>query len=160
MLDTEHILSTLKCKFISKKCYSVDCCFLLGWWVQCHVLCQQWCCACWCWWHTESYEAWCSTGDTELGLVNYIFKRFVQLLLKIALQYCSVILTILHTYTHTRLTAFCQGLPGWPGTRKVQEAQLSPSDRAMRLVSSNLANCHANNNNNDRLTAFDPGQPG
>ena len=24
-----------------------------------------------------------------------------------------------------------------------QEAQLSPSDRAMRLVSSNLANCHA-----------------
>jgi len=28
------------------------------------------------------------------------------------------------------------------GTVK-QEAQLSPSDRAMRLVSSNLANCHA-----------------
>jgi len=26
--------------------------------------------------------------------------------------------------------------------RKQQEAQLSPSDRAMRLVSSNLANCH------------------
>jgi len=25
---------------------------------------------------------------------------------------------------------------------KRQEAQLSPSDRAMRLVSSNLANCH------------------
>ena len=25
----------------------------------------------------------------------------------------------------------------------LQEAQLSPSDRAMRLVSSNLANCHA-----------------
>jgi len=25
----------------------------------------------------------------------------------------------------------------------VQEAQLSPSDRAMRLVISNLANCHA-----------------
>jgi len=25
----------------------------------------------------------------------------------------------------------------------IQEAQLSPSDRAMRLVSSNLANCHA-----------------
>ena len=24
-----------------------------------------------------------------------------------------------------------------------QEAQLSPSDRTMRLVSSNLANCHA-----------------
>ena len=27
--------------------------------------------------------------------------------------------------------------------RDRQEAQLSPSDRAMRLVSSNLANCHA-----------------
>jgi len=26
---------------------------------------------------------------------------------------------------------------------KKQQAQLSPSDRAMRLVSSNLANCHA-----------------
>ena len=25
----------------------------------------------------------------------------------------------------------------------LQEAQLSPSDRAMRLVSSNLASCHA-----------------
>jgi len=25
----------------------------------------------------------------------------------------------------------------------VQEAQLSPSDRAMRLISSNLASCHA-----------------
>ena len=29
------------------------------------------------------------------------------------------------------------------GFRLSQEAQLSPSDRAMRLVSSNLANCHA-----------------
>jgi len=26
---------------------------------------------------------------------------------------------------------------------EIQEAQLSPSDRAVRLVSSNLANCHA-----------------
>jgi len=30
----------------------------------------------------------------------------------------------------------------WLGMEK-QEAQLSPSDRAMRLVSSNLAKCHA-----------------
>jgi len=29
------------------------------------------------------------------------------------------------------------------GRHSIQEAQLSPSDRAMRLVSSNLANCHA-----------------
>ena len=29
------------------------------------------------------------------------------------------------------------------GSFLTQEAQLSPSDRAMRLVSSNLANCHA-----------------
>ena len=33
--------------------------------------------------------------------------------------------------------------PGWAGTRKVQEAQLSPRDRAMRRVNWNLANCHA-----------------
>ena len=26
----------------------------------------------------------------------------------------------LHTHTHTRLTAFCPGLPGWAGTRKVK----------------------------------------
>ena len=25
--------------------------FVLGWWVQCHVLCQQWCSACWRWWN-------------------------------------------------------------------------------------------------------------
>ena len=24
-----------------------DCYFVSGWWVQCHVLRQQWCCACW-----------------------------------------------------------------------------------------------------------------
>ena len=94
MLDTEHIVSTVKCKFSSKKCYSVDCCFVLGWWVQCHVLCQRWCCACWSWWNTLSYEACCCTGDIQLGSINYIFKKFVQLLLKIALQYCSVILMI------------------------------------------------------------------
>jgi len=29
------------------------------------------------------------------------------------------------------------------GRHSIQEAQLSPSDRAMRLVSSNLANYHA-----------------
>ena len=27
---------------------------------------------------------------------------------------------ITHTHTHTRLTAFCPGLPGWAGTRKVK----------------------------------------
>ena len=46
-------------------------------------------------------------------------------------------------HTHTRLTALCPGLPGWAGTRKVQDAQLSLSDRAMHLVSSNLANYQA-----------------
>ena len=30
-----------------------------------------------------------------------------------------------------------------PDSGRRQEAQLSPSDRAMRLVSSNLASCHA-----------------
>ena len=46
-------------------------------------------------------------------------------------------------HTHVHFTALFQGLPGWAGTRKVQEAQLSPMDRAMRRVSWNLANCHA-----------------
>jgi len=32
---------------------------------------------------------------------------------------------------------------GVPEPVTLQEAQLSPSDRAMRLVSSNLASCHA-----------------
>ena len=99
MLDTEHIVSTVKCEFISKKCYSVDCCFVLGWWVQCHVLCQQWCCACWSWWNTQSYEVCCCTGDTQLGSVNYIFKKFVQLLL---------------------LRPFVRDYPGWASSRKVQ----------------------------------------
>jgi len=45
--------------------------------------------------------------------------------------------------THT-FNGLSPGLPGWAFTRKVeQEAQLSPSDRAMRLVSSNLDNYHA-----------------
>ena len=79
MLDTEHIVSTVKCKFNSQKCYSVDCCFfVLGWWVQCHVLCQQWCCACWSWWNTQSYEACCCTGDTQLGSVNYTMKTYLM----------------------------------------------------------------------------------
>ena len=52
-----------------------------------------------------------------------------------------------HARTHARTHTFnglSPGLPGWAFTRKVeQEAQLSPSDRAMRLVSSNLDNYHA-----------------
>jgi len=38
------------------------------------------------------------------------------------------------TKTNTRLTALFPGLPEWAGTRKVQEAPLSPRDRAMRRV--------------------------
>jgi len=38
-------------------------------------------------------------------------------------------------YYYTRLTASFPGQPGSAGTRKVQEAQLSPRDRAMRRVS-------------------------
>jgi len=83
MLDTERIVSTVKCKFNSQKCYSVECCFLLGWWVQCHVFCHQCYCACWSWWNTQSYEA-CCTGDARLGSVNYSFKKFLELFLKIS----------------------------------------------------------------------------
>jgi len=78
MLDTEHIVSTVKCKFNSKKCCSVDCCFVLGWWVECHVLCQQWYCACWSWWNTLSYEACCCTGDTRLGSVNHTMMTYLM----------------------------------------------------------------------------------
>jgi len=78
MLGTEHIVSTVKCNFNSKKCYGADCCFVLGWWVQCHVFCQQWCCACWNWWNTQSYEACCCTGDTQLGSVNYTMKTYLM----------------------------------------------------------------------------------
>ena len=48
-----------------------------------------------------------------------------------------------HIHTHTRLTALFPGLLGWAGTRKVTRSSLLPSDRTMRLVSSNLANYHA-----------------
>ena len=51
---------------------------MLGWWVQCHVLCQQWCCACWSWWNTVSYETCCCTGDTQLGSVNYTWRNFLR----------------------------------------------------------------------------------
>ena len=53
-----------------------DCYFVLGWWVQCHVLCQQWCCACWSWWNTQSCEACCCTRDTRLGSVSCTFRNF------------------------------------------------------------------------------------
>jgi len=49
-----------------------------------------------------------------------------------------------HTHTHTRLTALFLGLPWVSRYQKgTIEAQLSPRDRAMRRVSSNLANYHA-----------------
>jgi len=92
------LVSTVKCEFSSQKCYSVDCCFVLGWWVQCHVLCQQWCCACWSWWNIQSYEACCCTGDARLGSVNYFFKKFLELVLKISgvqMEYGNNRLTIL-----------------------------------------------------------------
>jgi len=101
MLDTENIVSSVKSKFNSKKCYSVDCCFVLGWWVQCHVLCQQWCCACCSWWNTQSYEACCCTGDTQLGSVIYSFKQFLELFLKIfgeQIEYGNVRSTILDDF--------------------------------------------------------------
>ena len=34
--------------------------------------------------------------------------------------FISIVFTNLHTHTHNRLTALCQGLPGWAGTRKVK----------------------------------------
>ena len=57
------------------------------------------------------------------------------------LRWISLPVTLLVLYSHQRhrQVRFKQTT-----TQLVQqEAQLSPSDRAMRLVSSNLANCHA-----------------
>jgi len=56
-----------------------ECCFVLGWWVQCHVLCQHWCCACWSWWNTQSYGARCCTGDTRLSSVNFTCRKFLSI---------------------------------------------------------------------------------
>ena len=47
----------------------------------------------------------------------------------------------MHTYIHINKTEL--RLLKIDYDKQQQEAQLSPSDRAMRLVSSNLANCHA-----------------
>ena len=47
------------------------------------------------------------------------------------------------TPTCDRQTQMDTGLWLVPRMHSKQEARLSPSDRAMRLVSSNLANCHA-----------------
>jgi len=48
-------------------------------------------------------------------------------------------ITVTCCFNREPLTCF---VSGWT-QRHIQEAQLSPSDRAMRLVSSNLANLHA-----------------
>ena len=51
--------------------------------------------------------------------------------------YVLLLNTHTHTHTHTHLMALCPGLSSSSssaGTRKVQEAQLSPRDRAMRRV--------------------------
>jgi len=58
--------------FNNEKYYTVsDYCiyYLTELWVYCHVLCQQWCSACWSWWNTESYSACFCTGDPSLAFV-------------------------------------------------------------------------------------------
>jgi len=69
-----QMMSVVSWKLIMKS--QNDCYFVLGWWVQCYVLCQQWCCDCWSWWNTQSYEAcWC-TRDIQHGSVRYTFRKF------------------------------------------------------------------------------------
>ena len=41
-----------------------------------------------------------------------------------------------HTHTHTRLTALCPGLPGWAGTRKVNQSGFYSSKRQWVAVAS------------------------
>ena len=76
------MISIVDCKF-NNKMLQFDCCFVLGCWVQCHVLCQKWCCACWSWWNTKSYATCCCTGDTQLGSVNFTSAKFKKSFFKI-----------------------------------------------------------------------------
>ena len=46
---------------------------------------------------------------------NSLIWQFVPLL-----RYCQLNKINISAHTHTRLTALCQGLPGWAGTRKVK----------------------------------------
>jgi len=48
--------------------------------------------------------------------------------------------------------SLCLGLPGRAGTRKVKPI-------CILLKQETVSGSGINNNNNDRLTAFDPGQP-
>ena len=68
-----------------------------------------------------------TTGDWEFGKTKVQHNGTVK---------CAVVL-------HFRFPAFSVDFCWLPNNCEWQEAQLSPSDRAMRLVSSNLANCHA-----------------
>ena len=54
---------------------------------------------------------------------------------------CWLWLERTHTHTHTHTHTFNGPLSGTTGTSKVQEAQLSPRDRATRRVSWNRAKC-------------------
>ena len=71
---------------------------MLGWWVQCHVLCQQWCCACWSWWNTVSYEACCCTGDTQLGSVNFTCWKFLWIFKNFLKSYIDILSTEFANY--------------------------------------------------------------
>ena len=71
-----------------------------------------------------------------------------------------------HPFTYTRLTALCPGLPGWAGTRKVRPVWIllkqSPRPPAAQLRTPTQGHRHifVHLHTYDRLTAFDPGQPG
>jgi len=61
-------------------------------------------------------------------------------------------------YYYTHLTASFPGQPGSAGTRKVKPVWIYMRQEMMGFW--DAVTWTNNNNNNDRLTAFDPGQPG
>jgi len=42
------------------------CFFIIGWWVQCHVLHWNWCCTCWTRWKTDQCADSCCVRDAQL----------------------------------------------------------------------------------------------
>ena len=57
-------------------------------------------------------------ASSFLGPTNYLLREAFKIL-KVRLLW-AVWLCLVHTHTHTRLTALFPGLPGWAGTRKVK----------------------------------------
>jgi len=82
---------------------------------------------------------WCSKKfkDVKFTVDGSTFQTFITVSTKNCCLMLAVHLGLNSLYLWPLVSVV------WPKWLKWQEAQLSPSDRAMRLVSSNFASCHA-----------------